>query len=164
MFKKAFAHAALAFCLAFATLTSANAADNIQKAGDLEFTHVFARASATPMAKAGAAYFQVKNTGASADRLVGAKTDAADRAELHESVMKEGVMKMLPVEAVDLPAGGGVKFKPGGYHIMLMGLKAPLEENTTFRLTLVFEKAGEVTLTVPVRKATAKSDMDMDMD
>jgi hypothetical protein len=68
----------------------------------------------------------------------------ADRAELHESDMQDGVMRMRAVEAVEVPAHGQAALEPGGLHVMLIGLKAPLEEGGSFALTLVFENAGEV--------------------
>jgi copper(I)-binding protein len=62
-----------------------------------------------------------------------------------------GEMTMRPVEFVELPAGVAVEMKPGGHHIMLMDLAKPLAAGTTFKLTLTFEKAGEITIDVPVR-------------
>lgn len=109
----------------------------------------FARATAGP-AKNGAAFLTVRNTGAEADRLIGAKTPVADRAELHTHLHENGVMKMRPVDAVEVPAGGMAALQPGGDHIMMMGLKAPLKEGESFPLTLIFEKAGEMTVDIPI--------------
>ncbi len=63
-----------------------------------------------------------------------------------------GAMTMHPVDAVHVPAGGTVSFQPGGYHVMLMGLVSPLQMSETFELTLVFEHAGAVVVTVEVRE------------
>lgn len=109
----------------------------------------FARATAGP-ARNGAAFLTVKNAGGDADRLIGAKATVADHVELHTHLHENGVMKMRQIEAVDVPAGGMASLQPGGDHIMLMGLKAPLKEGESFPLTLVFENAGEVTVDVTI--------------
>lgn len=119
------------------------------QAGDLTIETPFARATAGP-AKNGAAFLTVKNAGAEADRLIAAKAPVADRVELHTHLHENGVMKMRQVEAVEVPAGGEAALQPGGDHVMLMGLKAPLKEGESFPLTLVFEKAGEVTVDVMI--------------
>jgi copper(I)-binding protein len=74
----------------------------------------------------------------------------AATAEMHETVMDNGAMKMQPVASVDLPAGKSVKFAPGGLHVMLLQLATPLKVGTALDLTLVLQKAGEVTISVPV--------------
>jgi copper(I)-binding protein len=89
--------------------------------------------------------------GASADRLVGARADAAGRVELHTMTMDGDVMRMRQVDAIDVPAGRTVELKPGGLHLMFMDLKAPLTNGTRFPLTLRFEKAGEVQVQVQVQ-------------
>lgn len=103
----------------------------------------YARASATPGADSGAAYVSLMVHG-EADRLVGVTTPAAKMAALHRTVEADGVMKMEHVDGIDVPANGAIKMKPGGYHIMLMGLAAPLKEGDEIDLVLTFEKAGEV--------------------
>lgn len=103
----------------------------------------YARASATPGADSGAAYVNLMVHG-EADRLVGVSTPAAKMAALHKTVEADGVMKMEHVDGIDVPANGAIKMKPGGYHIMLMGLAAPLKEGDEIDLVLTFEKAGEV--------------------
>ncbi len=109
--------------------------------------------STTASAKSGAIYMMVTNMGTEADRLVAVSTDAAKRAELHTS--KEdanGVMRMPPIKGgVEIPAGGIHVFQRGGDHIMLMGLTRPLIADETVTLTLSFEHAGDLTVTVPVR-------------
>ena len=100
----------------------------------------------------GAAYFTV--TSPTADTLIGVKVDpsVAAMAQMHETVMDNGAMKMQEVASVDLPAGSAVEFKPGGYHIMLMQLAAPLKVGSTITLTLELKKAGAITVSVPVRE------------
>ena len=85
-------------------------------------------------------------TSPTADILTGVKVDpsVAAMAQMHETVMDNGAMKMQEVASVDLPAGTAVEFKPGGYHVMFMDLKTPLQQGRSVKGTLVFEKAGTV--------------------
>ena len=108
----------------------------------------WARATA-PAAKVGAGYLKI--TSGAADRLVGANTPAAGRVELHVTVKEGDVMRMREVKAYDIPAKGGFELKPGGAHLMLVDLKAPLKEGTKVPVTLRFEKAGEVKVELQVR-------------
>jgi periplasmic copper chaperone A len=79
-----------------------------------------------------------------ADRLLGGSTPLAQRFELHTMAMKGDVMEMRELDAIDLPAGKKVEFKPGGLHVMFIGLKEPLKVGTKVPVTLRFEKAGQV--------------------
>ncbi|MER3405214.1 MAG: copper chaperone PCu(A)C [Chloroflexota bacterium] len=99
-----------------------------------------------------AAYMVIRNEGAQSDRLVRAETDVAETVELHESRMESGVMKMQPVEGIDVPAGGSVELKPGGLHIMLIGLKRELRVGDRVELVLHFEKAGDIAVEAEVRQ------------
>ncbi|MEQ8228444.1 MAG: copper chaperone PCu(A)C [Rhodospirillales bacterium] len=99
-----------------------------------------------------AAYFQASLAGDGEDKLIGVKADIAARAELHEHVMEGTIARMRPVSEVALSAGSPVVFKPGGYHVMLFDLKQALQEGETFSMTLVFQKAGDVPVTVQVMK------------
>lgn len=98
-----------------------------------------------------AAYFQAATTGGE-DKLIAAKTPNADKAELHQHIMENGIAKMRPVDSVAIAPGTPVVFQPGGYHVMIMGLKGALNEGDSFPLTLTFEKAGDVTVNVMVMK------------
>jgi copper(I)-binding protein len=98
-----------------------------------------------------AAYFTVTDTGA-ADRLISVTTPVASRAEVHESFSENGVMKMRAVPGVALDPGKPVHFAPGGYHVMLMGLKQPLKPGDSFPITLRFEHAPEMTVSVTVQQ------------
>lgn len=111
-------------------------------------SHVWARATMAS-AETGGAYLTLTANG-QADALVGVSTPAAKSAELHRSVDESGVMKMLPVPKLALPAGQAVTFKPGGYHIMLMGLAHPLKRGESFSMTLQFEHAPPQTVSVKV--------------
>ena len=120
--------------------------------GGIEITGVWARA--TPGgAKNGAAYLTIRSP--TADRLTGAATPVADTAELHQMTMANGIMTMRHPAAIDVPAGRPVSLKPGGLHIMLTGLQAPLREGQQFPLTLTFDKAGTRAVTVTVEKPGA---------
>lgn len=121
-------------------------------ASGISLEHVWARASAGA-ATTGAVYLTVADNG-QPDRLVGASTPAAASAELHETIDDKGVMKMRPLDGgVALLPGKPVEFKPGGYHVMLTGLKAPLRAGDTFPLTLTFEHAPPLTTQVKVEAA-----------
>ena len=112
------------------------------------------QANASPMAHGsgtGAAFFTITNNGSDADRLVAAMSDIAAATEIHEMAMKDGTMTMSPLmDGLEIPAGETVTLEPGGYHIMFIGLTQDLKAGDTFTLTLEFETAGEVEVTVPV--------------
>jgi periplasmic copper chaperone A len=116
--------------------------------GALHIAHPWARATAQGQ-RIGGAYLQIDNGGA-ADRLLSVRGDVADALQLHSMTLKDNVMHMREVDAIDVPAGGKVKLEPGGLHIMLLGLKAPLAAGSSFPLTLKFEKAGELKVEVKV--------------
>lgn len=103
----------------------------------------WARAT-VPGASIGGGYLVIRNQGVAADRLVGAASPVASRVEIHAMAMEKDIMRMREVKSVDVPAKGAVEFKPGGYHLMFMELKAPLKPGTKVPVTLRFEKAGEV--------------------
>jgi copper(I)-binding protein len=107
-----------------------------------------------PGAKIGAGYMTIRS--AAADRLVGASSPAAARVELHVTEKKGDVMRMRQVEGYDLPAGGSFVLAPGGAHLMLVDLKAPLKEGAKVPLTLRFRKAGEVKVELQVRALRAR--------
>lgn len=99
-----------------------------------------------------AAYFVIVNDGDEADSLIGVASDIANSAEMHETRIENDVAQMVPVSRVEVPAHGSIEFKPGGYHVMLVGLTQDLKAGNTFKLTLQFEKSGEITLDVPIRQ------------
>ncbi len=123
-------------------------------AGDPLIDHPWARATA-PQQQNGAAYFTVTNNGATADRIVAAESPVAGRVELHtHDVDSAGVMRMRQVEAIELPPGETVALRPGGLHVMLIGLEDRLVEGAAFPLTIVFEAAGAVEVEVRVEAVT----------
>jgi len=111
-----------------------------------------------PSAPTGAVYFTLNNPGDATDRLIGVQTPRAEKAELHTHVHKGDVMRMERIDSVELPAGGEVAFKPGGNHVMLFKLSEPLVAGERFPLTLMFEKAGEVTVDVAIEEQAPSSD------
>ena len=112
--------------------------------GSLKISAPWARA--TPKgASIGGGYMKITNTGSAPDRLVGGASDVSSRFEVHEMSMDNGVMKMRPVDkGIEIKPGETVEFKPGGYHVMFIGLKNGLEKGQHVKATLEFEKAGKV--------------------
>jgi copper(I)-binding protein len=100
----------------------------------------------------GAAFMLLRNGGDTADRLVAAQSAVANTVEIHETTMDGGVMKMRPVVGgIEVPAGAQVELKPGGYHVMLIGLTQDLQEGDRFQIVLRFEKSGPITVEAEVR-------------
>jgi copper(I)-binding protein len=113
-------------------------------AGDLQLKHPWSRATPDG-ARVAAGYVKIINNGAQADRLISVSGEIAGRSEIHEmSVNAQGVMTMRPAGGVDIPAGGEVELKPGGFHIMFMELNDAKKEGDKFAGSLTFEKAGTV--------------------
>ena len=118
------------------------------KAGDLQIGHPWARPTA---GKVGGAFMAIANTGSQPDRLLGATTSAAEKVELHQTIRDGDIMRMRPVDTIPVVPGEPVALKPGGLHIMLIGLKAPLKVGDKIPLTLRFERAGEVKVDLAVQ-------------
>ncbi len=142
----------LAFAVCLASAASGRA--QTTPGPTIEIAHPFARATAAT-AKTGAAYFTIVNTGTSDDRLIAASSPVAEKSEPHSTIDDNGVMRMRPLAGIEVKAGERVELKPGGMHLMLTGLKAPLKLGQSFPLTLTFEKAGAVSVMVAVEKAGA---------
>lgn len=110
----------------------------------LRIDHPWCRPS-PPAAPTGAGYLTITNTGRAPDRLLGGSADFSDRLEIHEMSMAGGVMRMRPVAGgLEIAPGGTVALKPGGFHIMFIGLKSPLKLGDTVPFTLTFARAGAV--------------------
>lgn len=119
------------------------------RTGGIKIEHPYAR-STVPGQPTGGGYLVIQNNGA-ADKLISASAaDVSSTVELHLMKLEGDVMRMRQVDAIDIGAGKTVQLQPGGYHLMLMGLKEPLKAGEHFPLTLRFEKAGEVTVDVKV--------------
>lgn len=122
------------------------------KVGSLEISHPWTRATA-PTAKAGGGYLVITNKGTTPDRLVAAESNASQKVEIHEMKMDGNVMRMRELAGgLEIPPGGSVMLKPGGYHIMFMELKAPLAKGNKVPVTLVFEKAGKIDVDFAVQE------------
>lgn len=118
----------------------------------VEVSDAWARAT-PPGAANGAVFFTLHNRGAEADRLRQVSSPASKVAELHTHVMDGGVARMRQVPEIAVPAGGSTALKPGGLHVMLIGLQQPLRDGATIDLVLRFDRAGERKLRVPVHRA-----------
>ena len=110
-------------------------------------------------AKIGGGYLTIENKGATPDKLIGGASPAAAKVEVHEMAMKDGVMTMRPVKGgLSIPPGQSITLAPGGYHIMLMELKAPLKQGDKVPVTLqCITKTGRATVTRVARPAGCRS-------
>jgi periplasmic copper chaperone A len=126
------------------------------KAGDLVITQAWSRA--TPGgAKIGSGYLTIENKGSAADRLIGGAGDVSDKVQVHEMAMNNGVMTMRPLDGgLVIEPGKTVTLAPGGYHLMMFDLKAPLKQGDKVPITLEFEKAGKVKLSFDVQGVGAQ--------
>ena len=144
----------LAFVLA---ISAAPALADDVKAGDLVISQPWSRA--TPGgAKVAGGYLVIENKGTAPDRLVSVSADIAGKSEIHEMAMDNGVMKMRQLDkGLAIDPGKTVKFAPGGYHLMLQELKGPFKQGDKVPVTLQFEKAGKVQLTLDVQGVGAQA-------
>ena len=140
------------------------------KAGSLVISQGWTRA--TPGgAKISGGYVTIENRGSAPDRLIGGSADVAGKVEVHEMAMNNGVMTMRPLDkGLAIEPGKTVKLAPGGYHLMMFDLKRPLKQGDKVPVTLEFEKAGKVKLSLVVQGIGAQapagaggSDGQMDM-
>jgi periplasmic copper chaperone A len=123
--------------------------------GALKITGAWAKAM-LPGQPVGGGYLTVENTGSEPDRLISVTSDASPDVEIHEMKMEGDVMKMRKLaDGLDIPAGGKVELKPGGYHLMFMAVPAPFKQGGMVKVTLKFEKAGDLEVTLPVAAADA---------
>jgi copper(I)-binding protein len=112
--------------------------------GSIHIAHPWARA--TPKgATVGGGYMKITNNGSAPDRLIGGSTPVAERFEVHEMSMENGVMRMRMLkDGLEIKPGQTVELKPGSLHVMMVNLRQPIQEGQRFKGTLVFEKAGTV--------------------
>lgn len=141
----------IALLLALAVPAAGAHAQHMQRQNNIELSQAWMRASLSGVPNT-AAYVTIRTTDGKPDRLLRAESPAAGKVELHTHIVENGVAKMRQVPAIDVPAGTAAELKPGGLHIMLLGVKGTLKEGESAPLTLVFERAGTVTLSLPVRK------------
>ncbi|HEY0327860.1 MAG TPA: copper chaperone PCu(A)C [Rhodopseudomonas sp.] len=127
------------------------------KAGDLSITQAWSRATPGGATVAGG-YLTIENKGAAPDRLIGGEAAIAGKVQLHEMSMADGVMTMRPLDnGLTIAPGQSVKLAPGGYHLMLLELKGALKQGEQVPVTLSFEKAGKVAVTLDVQGVGAQA-------
>ena len=142
----------LAPMLALSAALCAQAA--LAQGGTIKADAAWLRETATGQS-AGGGFVTLVNRGKAEDRLIGGSTPMAAQVQIHNMSMEGGVMRMRPLkDGLALPAGQAVTLKPGGEHIMLMGLKRPLKRGETVPVTLHFAKAGKVTVRFVVQPVT----------
>jgi copper(I)-binding protein len=138
-----------ALLLTFAALL---AISQMAKANGIEVLEPYARAT-IGSTKTGVVYLKLVNRTADADRLRALSTDIADRAALHVHGMKNDVVTMDEIACLEIAGGAEIEFAPGGLHVMLIGLSQPMHEGDTFPLRLTFDRAGEISVDVPVKSS-----------
>ena len=152
----------------FVSLCAAGAAYAADyEVGTIAIDHPWARPTAEGT-KAGAAYLSLTNKGTALDKLVSASSPVAGKTQIHQTTDEGGVMKMHEVAGIELAPGATVALKPGGYHIMLLGLKQTLDEGRHIPLTLTFTKGGSIDVEVDVERKPSEhgagmTGMDHDM-
>ena len=130
----------------------------LAESASVQVDHPWARPSTSQI---GAVYMTIANRGPVDDRLLSAETPVAGQAQLNTEINDKGIIKMRAVPAIDLKPGGQTMLKPGGLHLMWVGLKQPLKLGDSFPLTLTLEKAGKLDITVTVEKSAAMGGMKM---
>jgi copper(I)-binding protein len=138
-------------------LPSVGCGDQAPPTPDLAVTDAWVRAAAVHEEATApvnsAAYLTIENQGEATDRLIGVTFAAAQRVELHESFVDErGIASMRPVDSVEIPPAGEARLEPGGLHVMLFGLDAPLSVGDSVRMALEFDVSGRLTVTAAVRQ------------
>ena len=157
---------AAALALTAASLMTANtraedAAPQAAEIGALKITGGWAKAM-LPGQPVGGGYLTIENSSAEAERLLSVTSSASPDVQIHEMKMEGDVMKMRALsEGLDIPAGGKVELKPGGFHLMFIAVAEAFKEGGIVKVTLKFEKAGEVEVMLPVAAAGAKGPGEM---
>ncbi|MCW9045213.1 MAG: copper chaperone PCu(A)C [Alphaproteobacteria bacterium] len=124
--------------------------------GNIVVSDPFARATAGP-ARVGGAFLKIHNNGNQTEHLVAIVSSISDQASIHQSLEVNGIMKMRPIDSLEIPPGETVVLKPGSYHVMFMGLKGRLKKGTSFPIRVVFKSGARVNINVPVLGPGAKS-------
>jgi copper(I)-binding protein len=146
----------LTLAILAAALLSSGAFAHDYQLKTLHIDHPFARAT-PPGAKVAGAFMAIANQGKDPDRLISVASPAAGLVQIHEMAVDGGIMKMRAVQGVDLKPGATTELRPGGFHVMLEGLKQPLKQGDQIPLTLTFEKAGSIEVKVEVEAMVAAS-------
>ena len=146
----------VALATALAALATPVRAEDV-KAGDLVISQAWSRQTPSG-AKVAGGYLTIENKGTAADRLIGGSVDVAGRVEVHEMAADGKVMTMRPLDkGLVIDPGKTVKLAPGGYHLMLMDLKSQLKQGDKVPVTLQFEKAGKVNVSLDVQGIGAQT-------
>jgi len=128
------------------------------KLGNLEIRHPWAKATLAGQPVAGG-FIKITNNGTETDRLLKISSSVADMIQVHEMKVEDGVMKMGEIPGgLEIAPGATVELKPGGLHVMFMGIKAPFKEGETVKATLAFEKAGAIEVEFKVDAAKPGDD------
>jgi hypothetical protein len=120
-------------------------------AGSITIIEPYARAM-PPGQPNSAVFMQLKNTGKTDHFVIDADSPVANTVELHTHQLENGIMKMRRIPQISLPEGETVELKPGGLHIMLIGLQQILKPGNTIEVTLLFEDRSAMLVTIPVRR------------
>ena len=142
-----------------AIFVSANAMAADYKIGSLEIMGPWSRATPNGASTA-IGYMTIKNNGTTPDRLIGGSVDFASNFQLHSMTMEDGVSKMRELKSVDIEPGQTIEFKPGGSHVMFVGVKHPLSQGEHVKGTLIFEHAGTVQIEYDVQGIGAQTHPD----
>ena|SRR5204862_1215552 len=125
-------------------------------AAQIQIENGWARAT-PPGAKIAAGYMVIRNAASAPDRLIAGSSPAAERVETHLTMKEGDIFRMREVKGYEIPARASFELKPGGAHLMLVNIKAPLKEGTKVPLTLRFERAGEVRTELHVGRLDASA-------
>jgi periplasmic copper chaperone A len=148
---------AAALVLQAAPPSFAQAHETLSKDGTILIQNLWTRATPNG-AKVAGGFITITNKGTTPDRLLSASAKTAERVEIHEMAMNNGVMKMRELDkGLEIKPGETIELKPGGYHLMLMDIKEPAMEGGKIEGTLVFEKAGIIDIFLHVRAIGATS-------
>ena len=142
---------------AVAVLMGVSACAGTEALGTIVVERAWARASPKGAVN-GICYLTVVNNGPESDRLIGASSPVADNIQFHEMKMEDGISKMRQLDTIEVPSGTSLKLKPDGIHLM-MRIKQQLQQRKTFPLTLNFQKAGKLDVTVNIGSVGAMDDM-----
>jgi copper(I)-binding protein len=141
--------------VASGALSVTPAAAHAYEKGDIQVRHPWSRAT-PPGAATAAGYLEIRNSGREPDRLLGASTPAAERVELHVTVREGDVVRMREIAHLEVPARQRVTLRPGGPHLMIIGLKKPFARGERVPVNLRFERAGELQVMIEVQAGDTK--------
>ena len=130
-----------------AALVAIAATPALAEGSGIQVTHAWSRATVGSGGN-GVVYLTIENTGAQVERIVAVSTPVARRASVHETVRRDGMMQMLPTPDLEIAPESRLELKPGGLHVMLMGLHGPIVQGSRFPLMIRFERAGVVQVEV----------------